>query len=95
MATWSLDQCWFRFASLEFLSEKGGKTKDIEPSGVIPDKDGMVKGKTIDGVPFKAKVVGKSLCRQLMEQEEEKKRKEKKRKRGRGSNTKGKKRRTL
>jgi len=95
VATWSLDQCWFRFASLEYLSVKKGKTEGFVPSEIVPDEDGMVKGRTSDGTSIKAIVRGKSLCRQLMEEEEEKKKKEKEEKERRSKKTRGKKKKTL
>jgi len=70
----SLDQIWFRLVDMDILKNKsGGKPKKVsrlEAVGSLsPDENGLVKGRAADGTPFKARLGGKSVARQLMERE--------------------------
>jgi len=71
---WSPDQVYFRLASLDTIKAKAGaekKTVKAHPLAAAQqaDKDGNISGRDKDGNPIKAKIRGKSLARQLMEEQ--------------------------
>ena len=75
----TLDQIWFRLCDLDILKNPVGERTQtrgslVAASEIKPDKDGLVKGRTADNKPIKARIGGKSLARRLMEEEEERKR---------------------
>ena len=68
------DQIMFRLCELDLLRAKPGKrVRKLEAAGVMQwaDADGRVAGRAADGTPIRAKITGKSLARQLREQEEQ------------------------
>lgn len=70
------DQIYFRVCDKSILERSmSGRTRQISPLGMLKlaDKDGLVRGRAADGTPIRAKIGGKSLARQLMEQEAAKK----------------------
>ncbi|MFH1743165.1 MAG: hypothetical protein ABIH23_29510, partial [bacterium] len=86
---WSLDQIWFMLCKAEVLKRgTAERTEQMEPTSVKIDDDGFVRGRAADGTPIRGRIGGKSLARQLMEQEEEKRKKQeawqKRRKRRKG-----------
>lgn len=48
----------------------GGSLMPIESAALMADKDGMLKGRSIDGKPIKGKLTGKSLASRVREQKE-------------------------
>lgn len=76
----SLDQIWFHLCDKDLLRGKpGGRTKTIAPAavtGIVQEKDGMIRGRAADGTPIMGRVQGKSKARMLMEAAEAKKLKE-------------------
>lgn len=87
VAKMTLDQVWFRLCDREILKRPvGGRTEKMASGDVTgtlkPDRKGYVRGRAADGTPIKAKIRGKSLARELMEQQEKKLRKQKKRRKG-------------
>jgi len=50
--------------------------KNVEVGEVKIEDDGSIKGRAADGTPISGRIAGKSLARQLMEQEDEKRKQE-------------------
>lgn len=79
----SLDQLWFRLCDTEILKRKTGFRVEKISGGAAratlkPNKDGLFRGRDINGNPILGTITGKSLNRRLMEAAEaEKKQKEK------------------
>ena len=67
----TLDQIIMRLVDRKNLLAKQGKGIKTEPMSVAAKagKDGKVQGRAADGTPLRAKIGGKSLARQLMEEE--------------------------
>ena len=68
----TLDQIFMRLADRKVLRAKmvsGGVAKSTLDVSVKADQDGMVRGRAADGTAIKGRIRGKSLARQLMEEE--------------------------
>ena len=68
----TLDQIFMRLADRKVLRAKmisGGVAKTPLDVSVKADQDGMVRGRAADGTAIKGRIRGKSLARQLMEEE--------------------------
>jgi hypothetical protein len=66
----TLDQILFRLCNVEMLKrEVGQRTAKVQSLAVAPDKDGVVRGRAADGTPIRGRIAGKSLARQLMEEQ--------------------------
>ena len=71
----TLDQAFFLLVDRKRI---GGKDKQsaAEAAALLTDEDGFIKGRDKDGKPMKAKILGKSKARILMEAAAKKKREE-------------------
>lgn len=76
VSRWTLDQCWFRLCDRDVLGSSVGRVKNVEVGEVKIEDDGSIKGRAADGTPISGRIAGKSLARQLMEQEDEKRKQE-------------------
>lgn len=72
----TLDQFFCIVADIKDLRSGQQGTRKFDPLEIKPDSDGMVKGRTADGKPMKAKILGKSLATRLREEREEKEKKQ-------------------
>ena len=84
----TLDQIWFRLCDADLLkkdsSDRTSKKKPLDAVSQLPQsKDGMIKGRAVDGTPIQARIKGKSLARRLMEEAEAKQQASKQRKKRR------------
>lgn len=72
MGALTLDEIFMRLADRKVLRAKmvsGSVVKSTLDIAVRADKDGMVCGRTADGTAIKGRIRGKSVARQLMEEE--------------------------
>ncbi len=87
----TLDQIWHRLCDLEILKAKTegkpsslsdrSRVKPLEATSQLkPNDQGLIRGRDSEGKPMMAKIRGKSLARQLMEEAEERKKAEAKQK---------------
>jgi hypothetical protein len=84
----TLDQALLLLADRKILKTRMGSRKGVmkEPLAMAAkaDKDGKITGRAADGTVIKGVIRGKSVARQLMEQEEAKKQKQGRRRRRKG-----------
>ena len=77
----TLDSIMCLLADRKLLEARSGRSGGVSAEPVAAaaslkaDDDGMLQGIAADGTPIKARIVGKSLARKLMEEEEAKKNK--------------------
>jgi len=68
----TLDQIFMLLTDRKNLRHAGKRSNKVTPlelaSMVSSDKDGFIKGRAADGTPIKAKIMGKSLARRMMEE---------------------------
>ncbi len=67
----TIDTILFLLADKKIL-RKSKKRRSMTGAVPIADEDGNIKGRTKDGKPIQGRIAGKSVARQLMEQEAEK-----------------------
>lgn len=77
ISSWTPDQVYFRLAEVSVIKAKSnGESRSMKALPLAAaqksDIEGNIRGRDKDGNPMKAKVRGKSLARQLMEEEAEK-----------------------
>lgn len=81
----TLDQIYFRVCDKKLFGKEGERSQSVNPHELAAESDGTIRGRAADGTPIKGKIRGKSLARQLMEEqqkiEEQKKRQEERKKR--------------
>lgn len=73
----SLDQICALLCSTDTIKRAAGRMSALEAAAAVrPGPDGLRAGRDAEGKPIRAKIVGKSKARQLMEAEEARKRQE-------------------
>ena len=76
VGSWSLDQCFFKLIDRKKLAKKSRASPDTV-NKTMANKDGLIKGRSSDGSPMKARIRGKSFARKLMEEAAKNKKEEK------------------
>ena len=73
----TLDQVLMLLTDRDLLLRREKKI-EAAAAGTLVDSDGMIAGRADDGSPIRGKIRGKSVARQLMEEQEKQRMKENK-----------------